>query len=160
MDVSVDAFPDLTGAIRAYIRSLTVVTTMVADRVWIGWPKNADGSLKLKVPPYLAAVLIESGRGGLGPDAEAPYQTERVDISCLGPNEHDANLLWRTLGPYLVDQTRRRPSGFRAANTLVSAVYQEGGPLRSPDPETDWPRTVCSYQFRYCTVPLSELVGV
>lgn len=158
MSIAVAAFPDLTGAIRAYLRSIPAVAALVGDRVWIGWPKGPDGALRIAVPPYTHAILVESGRGGLGADPEAPYQTERVDISCLGPTEAEAHALWRTTAPYLVDQTRRRPAGFRAANTLVSMVYQEGGPIRTVDAPTGWPRTLCGYQFRYCSVPLSGLL--
>lgn len=154
----VSALPDLSGAIRAYLRSIPAITAIVADRVWIGWPKSPDGNLRVKVPPYLSAILVESGRGGFL-DPEAPYRTERVDLSCLGPTEEAANTLWRTLDAYLIDVKRVRPAGFRAANTLVSQILFEGGPVRTPDPPTGWPRTWASYQFRYCATPLSELLA-
>lgn len=156
--MAISALPDLSGAIRAYLRSIPAIAAVVGDRVWLGWPKGPDGTLRLKVPPYVHAILVESGRGGLGADPEAPYQSERVDISCLGPSEAEAHALWRLVGAYLVDPQRVRPAGFRAANTLVSGVAQEGGPLRLIDP-TGWPRTACGYQFRYCAIPLSEVLG-
>jgi hypothetical protein len=155
--MAVVPYPDLSGAIRAFIRSLPGVTTLVAERVWIGWPRDPHGDLRVKVPPYLYAVLIESGRGGPPPDPEAPFLIERVDLSCLGPDEAGASALWRQLGPALYDPHRTRPQGFRAANTLVDAVVPEGGPVRLLDPPTGWPRVVATYQFRYCAIPLSEL---
>lgn len=154
----ISALPDLSGAIRAYLRSIPDITAMVGDRVWIGWPKSPDGTLRIKTPPYLLAILIESGRGG-DSDPEVPYLTERVDLSCLGPTEEQANTLWRLVHAYLLDVKRQRPAGFRAANTLVSGVTPEIGPFRSPDPPTGWPRTWATYQFRYCAIPLSELLA-
>lgn len=149
--------PDLAGALRAYLRAQPSITALVGDRVWIGWPRDPNGALRVKVPPFVYALVIETGRGGLPPDTEAPYLYERVDVSCLGPDEHDANLLYRTVTPCLVDPTRTRPQGFRAANTLVAGAYLEGGPVRALDPATNWPRTWSSYQIRYCAIPLSEL---
>jgi hypothetical protein len=154
--VMIPALPDLAGALRAYLRSLTPLTDIVGDRVWIGWPRSPDGSLRLRVPPYLSAILIESGRGG-APEPETPYLQERVDLSCLGPTEADAHALWRLLDAYLIDPQRVRPAGFRAANTLVANVVHETGPYRAPDPPTGWPRTWATYQLRYCAIPLSEL---
>lgn len=154
----ISTLPDLSGAIRAYLRSIPAITALVADRVWIGWPRSPDGSLRITVPPYLSAILIESGRGGV-PELEAPYRSERVDLSCLGPTEADAHALWRTLDAYLLDPKRVRPAGFRAANTLVSGIIAEVGPFRSPDPPTGWPRTWATYQFRYCLIPLSEVLA-
>lgn len=148
--------PDLSGAIRAYLRSIPDITALVGDRVWIGWPRGVDGALRVKVPPYPHAILIESGRGGFA-DPEGPYLTERVDLSCLGPTEAEAAALWRTLGAYLIDVRRRRSASFRAANTQVSGVVFEAGPFRTPDPPTGWPRAWATYQFRYCGIPLSEL---
>jgi hypothetical protein len=150
--------PDLSGAIRAYLRSIPALAAIVADRVWIGWPRSPDGTLRVKVPPYLDAILIESGRGGLA-EPEAPYRTERVDLSCLGPTEEAANTLWRTLDAYLIDVRRVRPPGFRAANTLVSGVTAEVGPYRTTDAPTGWPRTWGTYLFRYCTLPLSDITS-
>jgi hypothetical protein len=152
------ALPDLPGAIRAYLRSIPDITALVSDRVWIGWPRGTDGTLRVQVPPYLHAILIESGRGGFV-DLEAPYLSERVDLSCLGPTEAEAHLLWRTLAAYLIDVQRQRAASFRAANTLVSGVIHEAGPFRVPDPPTGWPRTWATYQFRYCGIPLSELLA-
>jgi hypothetical protein len=157
--VSLAPLPDLAGALRAYLRSLPGVQALVGERVWIGWPRDPQGEIRVRVPPYLYAILIESGRGGLPPDPEAPYQTERVDLSCLGPDPGAAHLLWRTVAPYLYDQSRRIPGSFRAANTLVSRVVHEGGPIRVLEPDTQWPRTVCGYQLTYCSLPASELVS-
>jgi hypothetical protein len=154
----ISTLPDLAGALRAYLRSISPITDIVSDRVWIGWPRSPDGSLRIKVPPYLSAILIESGRGG-APDPEAPYLTERVDLSCLGPTEEQAHALWRLLDAYLIDVKRQRPSTIRAANTLISGVVHETGPYRSPDAPTGWPRTWATYQVRYCAIPLSELGG-
>lgn len=150
--------PDLAGAIRAYLRSIPAITDLVSDRVWIGWPRSPDGTLRLKVPPYLHAILIESGRGG-SVELEAPYLTERVDLSCLGPSEAEAHALWRVVTAYLIDPQRQRSASFRAANTQVSGVIFEVGPYRTPDPPTGWPRTWATYQFRYCAIPLSELLA-
>lgn len=152
----ISALPDLAGALRAYLRSIPAIVDLVADRVWIGWPRGPDGALRIVVPPYLSAILIESGRGG-APEPETPYLTERVDLSCLGPSEADAHLLWRTLDAYLIDPRRQRPTTIRAANTLISGITQETGPYRAPDPPTGWPRTWATYQVRYCAIPLSEL---
>ena len=156
--MTVAVLPDLSGSIRAYLRSIPALTAIVADRVWIGWPKSPDGSLRVTVPPYLHAILVESGRGGFA-ELETPYQTERVDLSCLGPTEEQANTLWRTLHAYLADVRRERSASFRAANTLVSGVIFEAGPYRTPDPPTGWPRTWATYQFRYCALPLSEVTA-
>lgn len=152
----ITALPDLAGALRAYFRSITPVTDLVGDRVWIGWPRSPDGTLRITVPPYLTAILIESGRGGT-PDREAPYLTERVDLSCLAPTEEQAHALWRLVDAYVIDPKRRRPTTIRAANTLISAIEHETGPYRAPDPPTGWPRTWATYQVRYCAIPLSEL---
>jgi hypothetical protein len=156
MGSPVAVLPDLSGAIRAYLRSIPAVAALVADRVWIGWPRDPDGSLRVKVPPYPHAILIESGRGGFV-DPGVPYLAERVDLSCLGPTEAEAALLWRTVAAYLIDVERRRPVAFRAANTLVDGTIHEAGPFRTPDPPTGWPRTWATYVFRYCGIPLSEL---
>jgi hypothetical protein len=155
--VQLSPLPDLTGALRAYVRSLPGIPELVGDRVWIGWPRDPNGGLRIKVPPYLHAILLETGRGGLPPEPYAPFLYERVDISCLGPDEAGAHALWRQLAAYLVDPGHRRPVSFRAANTLVSLVIQEGGPLRQVDPATGWPRTWAGYQVRYCGIPVSEL---
>lgn len=152
----ITALPDLAGALRAYLRSLTSLTDVVGDRVWIGWPRSPDGTLRVVVPPFVSAILIESGRGG-GPEGDAPYLLERVDLSCLGPTEEAAHALWRQLDGYVVDPKRRRSSVIRAANTLITGIEHETGPYRMPDPPTGWPRTWASYLVRYCALPLSEL---
>lgn len=154
--MTISALPDLAGALRAYLRSISPITDIVGDRVWIGWPRSPDGSLRIKVPPYQDAILIESGRGG-APERDTPYLTERVDLSCLGVTEERAHYLWRQLDAYLIDVKRTRPSVIRAANTLISGIDHETGPYRSPDPPTGWPRTWATYQVRYCALPLSEL---
>lgn len=152
----VSPYPDLAGAIRAYLRAQAEITALVGERVWIGWPRDPNGALRVKVPPYLHAVLIEPGRGGLPPAVETPTLYERVDISCLGPDEVGASALWRQLAPCLYDPRRRRFPGFRAANTRVEEAVPEGGPIRLIDQPTGWPRIVATYQFRYSAIPLSE----
>jgi hypothetical protein len=79
------------------------------------------------LPAY--AVLVETGRGGPGEIDYGPLQ--------------DA----------LISPDQSHPVGFVAASTRVLVIYQEGGPLRLTDPDTNWPYTTTPYRFRYSGVP-------
>jgi hypothetical protein len=141
----VTALPDLAGAIVAYLRASAPVAAIVGTKV------SAVRQESWALPAY--AVLVETGRGGPGEIDYGPIQDERVQITTYGPDARTAHLLWRTVHVALISPDQSHPVGFVAASTRVLVIYQEGGPLRLTDPDTNWPYTTTPYRFRYSGVP-------
>jgi hypothetical protein len=140
------ALPDVTAAVITYLRAAPAVAALVGTKI------SARRQAAWGLPAY--AVLVEGGRGGAGEWGGLPLQRERFDLTCYGPDDRTAHLLWRTVHYALLPPIGSgRLAGFTAAGTSVVTIEQEGGPLRLVDPETSWPYTVASYQFTYASEP-------
>lgn len=140
----VTALGDLAAAIKVRIGTFSAVTSLM------GAASGNIAPLRQKawsLPGY--AILIETGKGGPG-ERDGGRQCERVQITCYGPDERTAHLLWRTLHFWLCPPSGSgRLSCFSAAGVWVDKVEQEGGPLRLVDPDAGWPLTTAPYLFTY-----------
>jgi hypothetical protein len=143
----VTALPDLAGAIVAHLRASSAIADLAGTKI------SARRQEAWGLPAY--AVLVENGRGGVG-ELAGGLQKERVDLTCYGPDDRTAHLLWRTVHYYLLPPIGSgRATGFTAAQTAILTIEQEGGPLRLVDPDTGWPYTQASYQFTYSAEPVA-----
>jgi hypothetical protein len=144
------AIPDLAAAVKLRLASFSAITALVAsNRILLTWPKKSDGSLSFQVPPFPYLIMIETGRGGPG-ELPASRMGERIDISCYGPDERTANLLWRTVHFALCPPMgSARSNGFTLASCQVNTLQLEGGPNRLIDPDLGWPYCQASYLADY-----------
>ncbi len=143
----VTALPDLAGAIVAHLRAVPAITALVGTKI------SARRQDAWNLPAY--AVLVENAQGGFG-EVDGGLQKERAQLTCYGPDDRTAHLLWRTVHYALLPPIGSgREAGFIAAQTSVLTIEQEGGPLRLVDPDTAWPYTTCGYQFCYSMEPVA-----
>lgn len=140
----VTARPDVTGAVIAYLRASAAIAALAGTKI------SARRQASWDLPSY--AVLVEGRRGG---GEQGPILWQRMDVTCYGPDDRTADLLWRTLDyAFCPEEGSGRANGFRAASTTVLKVAREGGPLGLVDPETAWPYTVATYQVFYAPSPV------
>jgi hypothetical protein len=140
--MAVVASPDIAGAVIAHLLASPEIATVAGTKI------SSRRKAEWNLPAY--AILVEPGRGGVPLDP--PFEDERFDIRCYGPNEKSANDLWRLVNSYLM----RHDGGatdFVAASTRVYTVTREGGPNRLLD--GDWPFTLGTYHFQYLGIPSS-----
>jgi len=140
------AIPDLSAALLLRVRSFSAITALAPSaRIRLSWPRKASGELEFSVPPYVYFVLISTGRGGPGELGSARLG-ERVDISCYGPDDRTAMLLWRTVHYALCPPIgSTRGNSFTLAGCTVNNIQPEGGPSRLIDPDTKWPYVTGGY---------------
>ena len=130
-----EAFPDVEGAFRDYLRAETQVTAIVGNRAFFGVPVNAGES------SYPMLVVSRVG-GGDDPSADVPMDQALVQIDAWG--EVDGKGFGdKTSCRALANAVRRACRKIRSATTqsgviLYGAVVQSD--LWLPDPDTRRPR--------------------
>lgn len=146
------ALPDLAGAINSRLRSSSAIAALAGTNI------STTRQPAWTLPAY--AVLILPSRGG-GEDTPG-LKWERIDLWCYGPGKDEgtqarnAHTLWRTVDYFLSPPiSSGRAAAFIAANTSVTKVEQEAGPLRLVDPDEGWAYTVGSYRVTYASEPTS-----
>lgn len=138
----------MTGAVIAQLRATAAIAALTGTRISArrqeNWIDPATGGMRY-------AVLVEGRRGG---GEDGPILWQRMDITCYGPDDRTADLLWRTLDyAFCPEEGSGRDNGFRAASTTVLKVVREGGPNGLEDPDTAWPYTVATYVIWYAPEP-------
>jgi hypothetical protein len=127
---------DVTGAVLAFLQTQPAITALTSTRI------SARRQPSWNLPAY--AVLIQGRRGG---GEDGPLHWQRFDITCYGPDDRTADLLWRTLDyAFCPEVGGPRRNGFTAASTSVAKVEREGGPIGLTDPDTTWDYVLATYR--------------
>jgi hypothetical protein len=134
-----DAFPDVEGSLRTWLKSLASVTALVGTRVFNDVPKGAKES---KTFPCITLKRI----GGADDSGEAPMDNALVQIDCWGSIDHDglghpikatSDVIRRTIRAELkaMDQTTLAPGVAGLGASVTSDIY-------IPDPTDGRPRHI------------------
>lgn len=139
------ARPDVGAAIMLQLKSISDITSLVSNRVYLEWPTDlvvptSDGK-------YINAILINAAVGGQEDDL---MNITRVDIKCYGANKKSALDLWTVMDWHLLGADKRVKTSFTRASCKVLSVTKENGPLSLVDPDaSNWRYTLGTYIFRY-----------
>lgn len=132
-----EALPDVEGALRTWMRTLSSITTLVGQRVFFGVPKGAGEST--------FPLVTVSRVGGGDAEGEAPVDQALVQVECWGSFDASGNGR-KAQATALVNAVR---SEFRAVNgstvlsgTTIALGINVESVVWLPDPDSDRPRYV------------------
>lgn len=134
------AIPDPIGALIAYLKADTDITTLAGTRVFA--PEMH--ATEVKNQPRQALVLSQSGGGGLGPGRSSLIEVEvfRLDVRAYGATHLEAMTLSLAAHSRLKTMIRTVQS-----NTLLHNATISGGPLSLREPILDWPLVLRVYDI-------------
>lgn len=132
-----DAFPDVEGGLRAWLRTRSEVTAIVGQRVFFGVPKGATEAT------FPLVVVQRVGGGDDG--GESPVDVALVQIDCWGSFDASGNGR-KAEARALVNAVRSALHDIRTRTTLTTGVDVFGANVEAdiwaPDPDNDRPRYV------------------
>ena len=129
-------WPDVEGALRTYLRSVSAVTALVGQRVFFGIPKGA-------VEATFPLVVITRVGGGQAP-GDAPLDVAQVQVDCWGSLDTSGNGV-KSSATTLVNAVRTALEAVgtgSASLTGIEAGVNVESVLWLPDPDNDRPRYV------------------
>ena len=132
------ALPDLIGAIVAYARLQSALTTLTSTRI------SGERKASWGLPAY--AIVVNGPKGG--PPVEAPRRRVRVDMECYGPDSRTSKVLAETVVSVFAPDSGPSTT-FNLANCRVGEVSKEAEPIWLPDREQGWPRTIVPLLFTF-----------
>lgn len=117
-------FVDVEGPLRDYLRTVSSLTTLVGQRIFLGIPSGGT-----------TLPFIQLSRVGGGPDALTPLDHAEISFSCWGADKQEAGDLSAALVSVLESMV---------AGTELESGLKCGGAsvllwLWSPDTSTDKP---------------------
>lgn len=145
--------PDELKSLQTYLSSVSDLATLVSSSS--GWTNGGSGprigmvlGANWRVPTTAVRLRRAGGRGQLG----AGRYESRVDVWCMGGNERDALLVWRTLHAALcpIDGS---VIGWTASNCRVTDVVQDAAPIPGDDLEVGWSVLVAPYVLTWRELP-------
>lgn len=133
---AITVVPDIEGALRDWLRTVTSITTLVANRVFMGYPRGE---------PELPLIALKQV-GGAMDAGEAPTVVAVIQFDCwgAGQNKSQANDVKLALIGALFD--------LRGGTPLTAAVRALGATVLnafwSPDPLSNQARYVVDAQVQ------------
>jgi hypothetical protein len=139
------ATPDLLGAVIAYARAATPISSLTSTRI--------SGTLQDAWTMPTRAIVVNGPRGG-PVLADPPIRRTRLDLECYGTTPLTSKQLAETVVGVFVPPTGGS-AAFRNTNAAVSVgrVELETEPIWLPDPDTGWPRTIVPLIVNWTAIP-------
>lgn len=143
-----NAFPDVEGGIRTYLRADSDVSAIVGSRVFFGVPKAATDA---------AFPLVTVSRiGGGTDDSDAPLDFALVQIDCWGTIDSSGHGD-KAAATTLVNAVRSALDRMNGPTTLAGGTVgfgvQEAGVIWAPDPDNDRPRYAVTAEVTAVLIP-------
>lgn len=117
-------FVDIEGGLRDYLRTLTALTNLVEQRIFLGIPSSGTDF------PF-----IQMSRVGGGPDLLTPLDNAEISFSCWGADKAEA----AEVAAALVSELESLQAGTEIASGLKCGGASVLLWLWSPDTSTDKP---------------------
>lgn len=132
----VAARPDVIAAVLDQLRASADITALTSTRITSRLQPSWTG-----MPTY--AVIVRPAGGPPG-NPQINLMVSRIDVHCYGATEAQAAALWRQLDAVFCPGQERQVS-FSRSGCRVGSVDRESMPISGLEPDTEWPRTTCSY---------------
>ena len=132
-----EAYPDVEGGVRTWLRAQSTITALVGQRVFFGGPK---GATEADFP-----MIVVQRIGGGNDMSDAPVDDALVQIDCWGKLDASGNGL-KAGATALVNTVRSALDDIRTRTQLAPGVDAFGinvdSVIWAPDPSNDRPRYI------------------